>query len=168
MGYGHKTTKGAYIKTTNDLRLHWLPRSTDPFGWANGTVQLEMLFNDHWVSEIYPYYGDDESYSITGLELDDMKPLDLVNMEYSLLQEAIQDGKWIHGDSRLLDDAVRVFGPRQSIRLPGVEIPVIMDDQGMVSYYGSSDTAVQREIKARLKIGPVDDPETICKIAFSE
>lgn len=168
MGYYHKVTKGAYLNTPNELRIHWLPRSTDPFGWANGTVQLEMMLNDHWVSEIYPYYGDDESYSITGLELDDMKPRDLVSMEYSLLQEAIQDGEWIQGDPRLLDDAIRVFGPRQSIRLPGAVIPVIMDDQGMASYYGSSDTAVQREIKARLKIGPVDDVQYACKIAYSE
>lgn len=168
MGYGHKTTKGAYINTTNDLRLHWLPRSTDPFGWANGTVQLELFFDGKWVEEIFNYQGDTEFYSLSGFELDDSKPRDLVSMEYSILQEALDDGKWIHGDPRLLDDAVRVFGPSQSIKLPGAVIPVIMDDQGMASYYGSSDAAVQSEIKARLKIGQVDDPETVCGIEFSE
>ena len=168
MGFGHKATRGAYIKTTSDLRIHWLPRKTDPFGWANGTVRLELLSDGRWVSEIYPYYGDDESYSITGFELDDMKPRNLVNMEYSLVREALLDGKWLHGDPRLLDSAVRVFGPRQSIRLPGVVIPVVMDDQSMVSYYGSTDRAVRKDIKARLKIGPVYDPRYVCKIAYSE
>ena len=166
MGFGHKATRGAYIKATGDIRIHWLPRKTDPFGWANGTVRLELLSDGRWIHEISPYQGD--GYGLTGFELDDLKPRNLVNMEYSLVREALLDGKWLHGDPRLLDSAVRVFGPRQAIRLPGVVIPVVMDDQSMVSYCGSTDTAVRKDIKARLKIGPVYDPQDVCKIEFSE
>lgn len=167
MGMDHKVYKGSFIKAMGNLRLHWLPEPGGPLGWANVEVRLERLTADGWVPACY--HGDpDDLYSRSGFELDDLKPRDLVGMELSVLRDAIEDGEWFVGDPRLLDDEVRVFGPRQSIKIPGVEIPVVMDDAGMNSYFGSSDPVMKQDILVSLRYGEINDLHMDCKPEWNE